>query len=189
MGIIAKEPPRGGLLAGRAGQRVGRGLPPTIQALWDAAPVKRKPAEWAFQWLWSQPEVSLVLSGMSTLEEVKENITSANRSGAGKLSADELARVAAVRDEYRRLTPVPCTECKYCQPCPNGVNIPTVFGFYNEAVMFNAQSYGQYAYSNWLPEDQRADKCIACGECEAHCPQHIQIIEWLETAGEYLAVN
>jgi hypothetical protein len=189
LGVIVMEPLRGGLLAGRAGQRVGRGLPPTIQSLWDSAPVRRKPAEWAFQWLWHQPEVSLVLSGMSTLEQVKENIASANRSGPGTLSADELARVGAVRDEYRRLTPVPCTECKYCQPCPNGVNIPLIFGFYNEAVMFNAQGYGQYAYNNWIPEDQRADKCIACGECEAKCPQHIQIVEWLETAGEYLAVN
>jgi predicted aldo/keto reductase-like oxidoreductase len=189
LGVIVMEPLRGGLLAGRAGQRVGRGLPPSIQALWDSATVRRKPAEWAFQWLWNQPEVSLVLSGMSTLEQVKENITSANRSGAASLTADELSLVARVRDEYRRLTPIACTECKYCQPCPNGVNIPTVFGFYNEAVMFNAQGYGQYAYNNWLPEDQRADKCIACGECEAKCPQHIQILEWLETAGAYLAIS
>jgi predicted aldo/keto reductase-like oxidoreductase len=187
LAVIVMEPLRGGLLAGRAGQRVGRGLPPTIQALWDSAAVRRKPAEWAFQWLWNKPEVSLVLSGMSTLEQVKENISSANRSGPGRLSEDELALVANVRDEYRRLTPIPCTECKYCQPCPNGVNIPTVFGFYNEAVMFNQRSYGNFAYTHWLPEDQRADKCIACGECEAKCPQHIQIVEWLETAGEYLA--
>lgn len=188
LGVIVMEPLRGGLLAGRAGQRVGNGLPPSIQALWDSATIRRTAAEWAFQWLWDKPQVSLVLSGMSTLEQLKENITSANRSGPGKLSAEELALVGRVRDEYRRLTPIPCTECKYCQPCPNGVNIPTVFGFYNEAVMFNQRSYGQYAYANWLPEDQRADKCLACGECEAKCPQHIQIVEWLETAGEYLAV-
>ena len=56
-----------------------------------------------------------------------------------------------MRDEYRRLTPIPCTECKYCQPCPNGVNIPTIFGFYNEAMMFNAHGYARYAYSNWMP--------------------------------------
>ena len=187
LGVIVMEPLRGGLLAGRAGQRVGNGLPPSIQALWDSAARRRTPAEWALQWLWNKPQVGLVLSGMSTLEQVEENVASASRSAVGGLTDEELARVAAVRDEYRRLTPIPCTECKYCQPCPNGVNIPTVFGFYNEAIMFNAQGYGQYAYMNWLPEDQRADKCVACGECEAQCPQHIQIIQWLETAGDYLA--
>ena len=94
-----------------------------------------------------------------------------------------------MRDEYRRLTPIPCTECKYCQPCPNGVNIPTVFSFYNEGIMFNAQKYAQYAYTNWIPEDQRADKCLDCGECETKCPQHIQIVEWLETAGNFLSAK
>lgn len=186
LGVIVMEPLRGGLLAGRAGQRPGGGLPPTIQALWDSAARRRKPAEWAFQWLWNQPGVSLVLSGMSTLEQVKENIVSAGRSGPGSLTDDELALVARVRDEYRRLTPIPCTECKYCQPCPNGVNIPTIFGFYNEAMMFNAPGYARYAYTNWLPEAERADKCLACGECETKCPQHIAIIEWLERADRYL---
>lgn len=187
LAVIVMEPLRGGLLAGRAGQRVGRGLPPSIQALWDSAAVQRKPAEWALRWLWNQPEVSLILSGMSTLEQVRENVTSANRSAPGQMSEAEQALVARVRDEYRRLTPIPCTDCKYCQPCPNGVNIPTVFSFYNEAMMFNAQAHAQYAYMNWLPEDQRADKCLACGECEAKCPQHVQIVEWLEQADAYLS--
>ena len=189
LGVIAMEPLRGGLLAGRAGQRVGRGLPASIEALWDSASERRKPAEWALQWLWNKPEVSLVLSGMSTLTQVKENVVSAGRSAPRSLTDAELALVGKVRDEYRRLTPIPCTECKYCQPCPNGVNIPTVFSFYNEGIMFNAQKYAQYAYTNWIPEDQRADKCLDCGECETKCPQHIQIVEWLETAGNFLSAK
>jgi len=189
LGVIVMEPLRGGLLAGRAGQRPGRGLPPSIQTLWDGAARRRTPAEWAFQWVWSQPEVSLVLSGMSTLEQVKENVVSAGRSGAGLLGDEELVLVGQVRDEYKRLMPIPCTDCKYCQPCPNGVNIPSIFSYYNEAMMFNAPEYGRHAYANWLSEAERADNCVACGECEAQCPQHIQIIEWLETAGEYLAIR
>jgi predicted aldo/keto reductase-like oxidoreductase len=189
LGVIVMEPLRGGLLAGRAGQRPGRGLPPSIQALWDGAARRRTPAEWALQWVWSQPEVSLVLSGMSTLEQVKENVISAGRSAPGLLAGEELALVSQVRDEYKRLMPIPCTDCKYCQPCPNGVKIPAIFSYYNEAMMFNAPEYGRNAYANWLSEAERADNCVACGECEAQCPQHIQIIEWLETAGEYLAVR
>ena len=183
------EPLRGGLLAGNAGQRQGRGLPPSIQALWDSASVRRGPAEWALQWLWQKPSVSLVLSGMSTLAQVEENIASACRSGPGLLTSDELALVGRVRDEYRRLTPIPCTDCKYCQPCPHGVNIPAVFGIYNDAMMFNAPEYGRFAYANWVPEAERGDKCLACGECETKCPQHIAIIEGLEEADRYLTTE
>jgi len=127
-----------------------------------------------------------VLSGMSTLTQVKENVASAGRSDPGQLTNDELALVGRVRDEYQRLSPIPCTECKYCQPCPNDVNIPAIFGFYNEAIMFNAPGYARYAYTNWLPEAQRADRCLACGECETKCPQHIAIIDWLEKADALL---
>ena len=186
LGVVVMEPLRGGLLAGNAGQRQGKGLPPSIQALWDSAPVRRGPAEWALQWLWQKPSVSLVLSGMSTLAQLEENIASANRSGPGLLSSDELALVGQVCDEYRRLTPIPCTDCKYCQPCPNGVNIPAVFGVYNDAMMFNAPEHGRFAYANWVPEAERGDKCLACGECETKCPQGIAIIEWLEKADRYL---
>ena len=92
---------------------------------------------------------------MAPRAQVKENLTSANSPGVGLLAGDELAVVGQVRDEYRRLSPIPCTECKYCQPCPNGVNIPTIFGFYNEAIMFNAPGYARQAYANWLPEAER----------------------------------
>lgn len=186
LGVVVMEPLRGGLLAGNAGQRQGRGVPGPIQALWDTAPIRRTPAEWALQWLWHQPEVSLILSGMSTLAQVQENLASAARSGPGLLSAEELALVAQVRDQYRRLAPIPCTDCKYCQPCPNGVNIPGIFDAYNQAMMFDAPEHARFVYANWVPEAERGDKCIACGECETKCPQHIAIIEWLETADRYL---
>jgi len=189
LGVVVMEPLRGGLLAGNAGQRQGKGLPPTIKAMWDSAAQRRSPAEWALQWLWHQPSVSLVLSGMSTLAQVEANIASADRSGVGLLTGDELALIDRVRDEYRRLSPIPCTECKYCQPCPNGVNIPTVFGIYNEAMMFNVPDYARFAYGNWLSEAERGDHCLACGDCETKCPQHIAIIEWLEKADRFLTIG
>lgn len=189
LGVVVMEPLRGGLLAGNAGQHQGRGVPGPIRALWDAAPIRRSPAEWALQWLWNQPEVSLILSGMSTLAQVQENLACADRSAPGLLSADELALVAQVRDQYRRLAPIPCTDCKYCQPCPNGVNIPRVFDVYNQAMMFDAPEHARFVYANWVPEAERGDKCIACGECETKCPQHIAIIEWLEKADRYLTAG
>lgn len=189
LGVVVMEPLRGGLLAGNAGQHQGRGVPGPIQALWDTAPIQRSPAEWALQWLWNQPEVSVVLSGMSTLAQVQENLVYAARSGPGLLSAEELALVAQARDQYRRLAPIPCTDCRYCQPCPNGVNIPDVFDVYNQAMMFDAPEHARFVYANWVPEAERGDKCLACGECEAKCPQHIAIIEWLETADRYLTAK
>ena len=81
----------------------------------------------ALRWLWNKPEVSLVLSGMSNLEQVKQNIESACRSGVGWLDENEAKLVSQVQEEYRKLSPIPCTKCGYCMPCPNGVNIPGQF--------------------------------------------------------------
>lgn len=187
LAVVVMEPLRGGLLAGNAGSRQGNGVPEPVQALWDTIPARRSPAEWALQWLWDQSAVSVVLSGMSTVAQLDENLASASRSAVGALSESERELVAKVRAEYQRLCPIPCTECKYCQPCPNGVNIPTIFAFYNEAIMFNAIGYGQHAYKTWLSAEQRADNCLECGECEAQCPQHIQIIEWLQKADGLLS--
>ncbi len=91
-------------------------------------PVRRTPADWALQWIWNQPEVSVVLSSMSTLEQIagRQDLASADRSGVGALTADDLALVDRVREAYRALCPVPCTACKYCLPCPNEVNIPEI---------------------------------------------------------------
>jgi predicted aldo/keto reductase-like oxidoreductase len=181
LAVVVMEPLRGGLLAGPP--------PASVQALWDAAPVQRAPADWGLQWLWNQPEVSVALSGMSTLQQVVENIASAERSTAGPLSAEELALVGRVRDQYRALSPIPCTDCKYCQPCPNKVAIPRIFDLYNMAVMYNAPDRARRAYEQWVREEERANCCLECGECESKCPQGIEIIEWLGKADEYLTVR
>ena len=185
--MIVMEPLRGGQLAGNVGQRQGHGVPQSIQVLWGSAPQRRSPAEWALQWLWHQPSISLVLSGMSTLAQVEENVTSADCSAPGLLTGDELALVGRVRDEYRALSPIPCTDCRYCQPCPNNVAIPRIFDLYNQATMFNAAKDARGAYAIWVSETERGDRCLACGECESKCPQGIKIIEWLEKADHYLA--
>jgi len=177
LAVVGMEPIRGGQLA--------KTVPQPIQELWDTAPRKRTPADWALQWVWNHPKVSVVLSGMSTMEHVRQNVVSASQSGPGALTEDELALVARVRDEYRDLCPIPCTDCKYCLPCPSGVNIPRIFEIYNEAMIYNDLRGGRMRYG-WLEEGERANLCTECGQCLELCPQQIEIPEWLAKAHELL---
>jgi predicted aldo/keto reductase-like oxidoreductase len=181
LGVIVMEPVRGGALA--------RNLPPRVEALWDEASVRRSPAEWALQWVWNAPEVSFLLSGMTTMEQVEENLVFAERSRPGLLSAEELALVARVRDLYRELSPIPCTSCRYCMPCPQGVAIPDVLELYNDAHMYDNLPRQQVAYRVFFSDEERADACTACGECEEKCPQGIAIPAWMEKAQAFLATG
>lgn len=180
LAIIIMEPLLGGKLA--------LDLPAT-RPLWESAAQKRKPADWALQWLWNQPEVSLVLSGMSTLEQVQENIRSANVSGTGVLSAADVELVARVCDVVNGLGPIPCTRCEYCLPCPNGVNIPRNFDVYNRIAMYDALDDCRNEYTRWIPDDEKAAVCIQCDECLPKCPQQIQISAWLPAVEEVLGLN
>jgi len=178
LAVVIMEPLRGGSLAARAPQQVA--------AIWDEAATKRTQADWALQWLWNQPEVSLVLSGMSTMDQVEQNVASAERSGVGMLKSEELALFDRVSAAYRALSPIPCTDCKYCQPCPSGVDIPGVFSIYNNAQMYgDIQRYRQ-SYNQFMDAAKRADRCVACGKCETVCPQQIEIIDWLKKAHVFL---
>ena len=168
LAVVIMEPLLGGKLVDP---------PDSIQALWDAAAKKRAPADWALQWLWSQPEVSVVLSGMSAMEQVQENVASAGASAIGALTAEELALIERVDEKYQALSPIPCTKCGYCMPCPNGVDIPRNFEVYNEGAMYEKPDHARKAYSLWIPEEKRASACIQCAECEEKCPQSILISE------------
>jgi predicted aldo/keto reductase-like oxidoreductase len=178
LAVVVMEPIRGG--------RLTKSVPPSVQAIWDSSPVQRTPADFALQWVWNQPQVSLVLSGMTAMEHVTENVASAERSGAGTMTAGELAVVERVRAEYDRLCPIPCTDCKYCLPCPSGVNIPRVFEIYNDLMMYGDENRAQMVYNMFMKEDERANLCIECGECLDKCPQMIEIPDWLAKAHEVL---
>lgn len=180
LAIIIMEPLLGGKLA--------LDLPAT-RPLWESAAQKRKPADWALQWLWNQPEVSLVLSGMSTLEQVQENIRSAEISGTGTLSGADVELVAKVCDVVNGLGPIPCTRCEYCLPCPNGVNIPRNFDVYNRVAMYDTLDDCRNEYTRWIPDDEKAVACIQCDECLSKCPQQIQISAWLPVVEEVLGLN
>jgi uncharacterized protein len=117
------------------------------------------------------------------MEQVVQNVTYAGRSAPNMLKSEDLALFKQVIDAYQSLSPIPCTDCKYCQPCPNGVNIPRVFGFYNDKVVNqNFQATLHYSLVFGMQPEQRADNCTECGECLEKCPQHINIPEELKKA-------
>jgi uncharacterized protein len=167
--------------------------PASIQSIWDIAENKRTPVEWALQWLWNQPEVSVVLSGMSTMDQVKENIGYADRSKIGILNPAELAIIDKVRIRYQELTTIPCTDCGYCMPCPQNVDIPQNIANYNNGIMFDQYDAVRGRYKWWkhvydsngfLKHDIRAVNCTSCGECEEKCPQGIPISRWMPVIHE-----
>lgn len=189
LAVVIMEPLLGGKL-------VDPPLP--IQSIWDSAANGRTPVGWALQWLWNQPEVSIVLSGMSAMEQVKENVALASASGVGALTADELVLYDQVRTKYSELMIIPCTKCGYCMPCPQGVDIPGNFATYNDGIMYNKPdaSRGQYSWWKYAHEvqgiydhDVRAAVCIQCGECQQKCPQRIPISEWMPVIHQVLGEN
>jgi len=176
LAVVIMEPLLGGGLAGP---------PDSIAGLWESAPTKRTPVDWALQWLWNKPEVSVVLSGMSTMQQVKENVASACTSGINTLSEEELGPFSRAREAYDRLRPIACTQCEYCLPCANGIDIPYLFGLFNRGRMYNVAGWARWHYGN-VPEEKRANACERCGQCEDLCPQQLPISEWMVRVHEVL---
>ncbi len=110
----------------------------------------------------------------------------ASESEVGKLTEEDQHLIAEVQQAYEGLAPIPCTQCEYCLPCPSGVAIPRVFSIYNDSATYDSWSSGKWAYKFQMKPESRADNCIECGECEAVCPQNIEIIDWLAIAHEKL---
>ncbi len=178
LAVVVMEPIRGGRLVDP---------PEPVQSIWDDSPTPRTPADWALQWVWNQPEVTTLLSGMSEMSHVIENIASANTSGVGALSDQELAIIDEVREKYQELIAIPCTQCEYCLPCPEGVNIPRVFDIYNDGKIYDKLDYAKFIYNAFVPDEQRANHCVTCRECEEKCPQDIPISDWMPKIHEALA--
>ena len=176
--VIIMEPLRGGQLA--------KDPPAEIVKLWQKFPSERSYADGALQWLWNKQDVPILLSGMTTMQHVKENIESAKRAKIGMFSDEELDLFQTIREAYLKRSPFFCTTCKYCEPCPHGVSISSVLGMYMMNVMYDDLKRSKMFYNFFLGEDNRADKCIECGECEPKCPQQIEIIKWLKESHKTL---
>jgi hypothetical protein len=170
LAVVIMEPLIGGRLADP---------PKDVRKAMERFPVRRSPVEWALEWLWDQPEVSVVLSGMSNMTQVEENLRSADHLSIQSFSPAEQALIAEVREKYRTRIAIPCTKCNYCMPCPNGVWIPANFEFFNYAHLYDDVAGARFRYKVFLTEEQRSGACIDCGTCADLCPQQIEIGEWM----------
>ncbi len=169
------------IMEGLLGGRLSR-APSNVQALYDAFPVRRTPVEWAFRWLCNHPQVSVVLSGCNEMEQIEDNLRIFDTVEAGIMSPDELKLMEDVRKAYLSRTKIGCTGCRYCMPCPNGVNIPGIFSAWNNVSLYDTDPKWDWDLRQIREKNMGADRCIACGACEAACPQHLDIIEGLRQA-------
>ena len=168
--VIVMEPVRGGRLASP---------PAEVSALLAAHPSHRTPVEWALHWAWNRPEVNLVLSGMSTLEQVEQNLAAVDHAEAAAFGPAEDEIIQKAVELFHRRAAVPCTTCGYCVPCSQGVNIPRNFSLYNDGVIYDNPTNARFTYFHFMPDKARASKCVACGECEPKCPQNIPIASFM----------
>ena len=174
--VVIMEPLRGGKLVDK--------LPEAAKKLMAAHPRGWKPADWGLRWLWNQPEVTVVLSGMNSLAMVEQNVRTASEAVEGAFTAEDHAFLQRILSIIREKEKVGCTGCRYCMPCPKGVDIPGIFASYN--TMYTESRFSgrqQYFQSVALAaEPSFASQCIRCGKCEQHCPQGLPIRDKLQEA-------
>ncbi len=170
-----------GLLGGRLAK-----APENVQALYDAFPVKRSPVEWSFRWLCNHPEIGTVLSGCNEEEQVDDNLRIFDSVEPGIMTEDELKLMADARQAYLSRMKIGCTGCRYCMPCPNGVNIPGIFSAWNDVSLYGVDPAEHFGLKDIRKNGAGADNCVGCGACEAACPQNLSIIDSLQEAWKEL---
>ncbi len=173
--LMVMEPLLGGSLAK---------LPEAIEELWLSSTDKTQ-VEAALHWLWDKKEVGVVLSGMSSMEQTVQNISYASKSGIGSLSRADKGFISKIQQEFKKMSLIPCTKCQYCIDCPKKINIPHIFGLYNEAMIHSkdakitSSTHNSIMYQQ-IKTEHNASACVKCGKCEKLCPQKIAITDWLE---------
>ena len=170
LGVVIMEPLRGGFLTNYL-PREQADLLASIRPEWSLA-------EWALRWIWHHPEVKVVLSGMSHMDQVMDNLAAADK--AEGLTDEELAALTKVRKFFQERLKINCTSCGYCLPCPEGVCIPKCFAHFNNYYLMDAEEVRartKFFYGSQLAASEKADKCVGCGRCEERCPQHLPISE------------
>jgi len=174
--VIIMEPLKGGKLASP---------PESVLKTFNDFEIKRSPVEWALSFLFNKKEILTILSGMSQINQVKENIEIASKYEFNFLTQKDLEILMKARDEWLNIKSIDCTNCKYCLPCPYGVNIPKNFEIYNNYLMYKdlKETYEEYEY---LKEEEKASNCRECGECEEKCPQSLSIRELLKLVAKSL---
>ena len=171
LGTVIMEPLRGGCLTNN--------VPSEVQKIWDSSEVKRSPAEWALRYLWNQEQVNVVLSGMSTMEQLNENLEIASNGLENSLTESEMDLYNQVKDIYTERIHVGCTGCNYCMPCEMGVDIPLNLNLLNDVYMYKNMEKPTGNYKFLTAKKMSADYCNECGECEKKCSQNIPIVKFM----------
>ncbi len=167
LAVVVTEPLRGG--------RLTKKPPAPVAKVWKNASPKRSLAEWGLRWVWNHSEVSTVVNDMSTMEQVVENIALAGRVEPDSLTVPQEVVISQVREAYRKLSPIPCTACRGCMPCPQGIDVPRIFELYNDAIMYDDMEAARSIYRR---EQHHLDNCTECGACV--CGREIDIVDWLK---------
>jgi predicted aldo/keto reductase-like oxidoreductase len=175
LAVVITEPLRWG--------RLTKEPPESVAEIWASAKQKHTLVEWGLRWIWNHPEVSVVVSDMSTMEQVVENVALADNAEPDSLVVQELVLISKVREAYQKLKPISCPSCRACMPCPQGIDVPRIFELYNDAIIYNDTKTARSLYSG---EQHCADSCTECGACENTCAKNLEVIEWLKKAHELL---
>lgn len=175
LAVVVSEPLKGGRLTGEP--------PGSVAGIWAGASPERTLADWGLRWVWNHPEIATVVVDMSTLEQVVQNVALADRVAPDSLTVPEEVLIGRVRDAYRKLKPVPCTACRGCMPCPQGIDVPRIFEIYNDAVMYGDIETARNLYRL---ERHNIDSCNECGVCEKGCGFKIPISDWLKKVRKLL---
>ncbi|MDI9482766.1 MAG: aldo/keto reductase [Bacillota bacterium] len=177
--VVIMEPLKGGKLANRVPDEIGQ--------IYGQSRIKRTPVEWAFRWLYNFPQVAVILSGVSSMEQLKDNLRIFNDAKANCMDEEELALIEQVRQAYLKGIKIPCTGCEYCLPCPQRVSIPRIFDLVNSAFMYMSEKDSKNNYQRFIVNDGNdASKCVECGQCENVCPQNIPIMQKLKESHIFL---
>jgi predicted aldo/keto reductase-like oxidoreductase len=177
MAVVVTEPLKAG--------RLTKDPPESVARMWESAPEKRNLAEWGLRFAWNHPAVSTVVSGMSTMEQIAENLAIADSAEPESLTVYEELLINRVRDAYRDLRAINCASCRPCMPCPQGIDVPRIFEIYNDAINYDDVETSSAVYKD---ERHNADQCNECGSCERRCSRSVPlpIISWLKTAHKLL---
>jgi hypothetical protein len=171
IGIVVMEPLKGGKLANK--------LPAEMMSVFNASVIKRSPAEWALRYVWNEPGVSSLLSGMNSMEQLMENIRIADEGLPNSLDRDEILIFDTLRNAMGTRIKADCTECRYCMPCASGVDIPGVLAALNNAAIWSDSNPWLTGY---VQIGGKAGKCTECRECEEVCPQELPISTLMKEA-------
>lgn len=174
--LIIMEPLKGGKLTDI--------LPESVEKYWAEADIKRTPAEWALRWVADFPEVLTILSGMSTMDQLKENMQILSHALPHSLTEKDHQIINKVSTEYNKLIKYSCTGCRYCMPCPKKIEIPAIINFYNEWFLYNGNDKVKADFKTWIPPKRRPSACVSCNACQSHCPQSLPVSTIMSKASE-----